>query len=189
MNCCVIDWHICVFYILKFILKYDYIFDRNTKYIVATQHCKEPIVAFSWPEWLSPYIACRVYKRELCFCSVHFVIFILYRPDELDATLFPPIEPDSGHSYIATFCGLTLGSRWIFCVSSSIRIRRWTLSYMRMLHQKCLLMFGLNIGEFSMPPEYQKSHWNWIPFVMVLWLSHLILLLTTNQLLLSARVA
>jgi hypothetical protein len=39
------------------------------------------------------------------------------------------------------------------------------------------------------PPEYLKSHWNWIPFVMVLWLSHLILLLTTNQLLLSARVA
>ena len=34
--------------------KYDYIFDSNTKYIVATQQCKKPIVSFSWPELLSP---------------------------------------------------------------------------------------------------------------------------------------
>jgi len=135
------------------------------------------------------YIACRVYKMGLLFCSVHFVRVILYRPDELDVTIFPPTEPDSGHSYIASFCCLTLGSRWIFSVSSSLKIRRWTPPFVRMLHQKCLLMFGLNIGGFSVPPEYLKSHWNWIPFVMVLWLSHLILLLATNQLLLNARVA
>ena len=57
------------------------------------------------------YIACRVYKMGLLFCSVHFVRVILYRPDELDVTIFPPTEPDSGHSYIASFCCLTLGSR------------------------------------------------------------------------------
>ena len=130
------------------------------------------------------YIACRVYEMDLLFCSVHFVRVILYRPDELDVTLFPPIEADSGHSCIAAFCGLTLGSKWIFSVSSKIKIRRWTPPYCT-----SLLMFGLNIGGFSVPPEYLKSHWNWIPFVMVLWLSHLILLLATNQLLLSARVA
>jgi len=40
---------------------------------------------------------------HLRFCIVHFVRVILYRPDEFDVTLFPPIEPDLGHSYISAF--------------------------------------------------------------------------------------
>lgn len=44
------------------------------------------------------YIACPVYKMDLRFYSVHFVRVILYRPDELDVTLYAPIEPDLGHS-------------------------------------------------------------------------------------------
>jgi len=66
-------------------------FYSNTKYIVATRQCKEPIFAFSWPEWLSPQ--CNVIRtlpvlfKKWTFVSAVFTLSQSFCIGQMNSTL------------------------------------------------------------------------------------------------------
>lgn len=105
---------------------------------------------------------------DLRFCGVHFVRIVLYRPDELDATLFPPIEPNLGHSYNAAFCGLTLGNGEFYM--SHLVPKSVTELYLTCAC--CTRNVSLWSGLISVVFPWPQNSWKAIEIEYLLWWSY-----------------